>query len=143
MEKTIAKKYVLSAIIAMLNGEDTTVTTDKDEVIHITSADMMAYAEHEIELLAKKSAKKSTKAIPAETIERMDLVEQVMIDLFDDPATKLTDGGVSPSQILGSGKFAPGTSTQLLRSTLVLLQKDGRVVEIERKPKSAVWKLAD
>lgn len=135
MEKAIVKKYVLSALIAMMNGEDTTVTTDKGEVINVTPADIIAYAEHEMELLAKKSAKKSEKKIPAETVDRMNLVEQVMLNME-------IGEGVSPSQILASGQFAPGTSTQLMRSTLVLLMNDGRVREVKRQGKSSVWVLA-
>lgn len=138
MEKAIAKKYVLSALRTMIeNGEfvPVTIPVAEDKEIVVGVADVVAYAEHEMELLEKKSAKKSEKKIPAETIERMDMVEQVMLNME-------IGEGVSPSQILASGQFAPGTSTQLMRSTLVLLMKDGRVREVKRQGKSSVWVLA-
>lgn len=142
----VAKKYVMNAVVKMMTEGDVSpvdvlVTSGKNKETVSISPDMVIECmKHEIALLEKKSAKKADKKLSADTLARMDKVEQAMIDLFDGEV-ELTDGGVTPTQIIKAGVFEVGTTPQQIRSALVLLSTEGRVVEVKRKPKSSTWRL--
>ena len=72
MEKKITKKEMFAQIIAMAQGEELTVTM----------GEIVAFAEHEIELLNKKAGSKSKKetANDAENARLMGVIKNVLLN---------------------------------------------------------------
>ena len=72
MEKKITKKEMFAQVIAMAQGEEVTVTMEE----------IVAFAEHEIELLNKKAGSKSKKetANDAENARLMGVIKNVLLN---------------------------------------------------------------
>lgn len=109
MEK-MTKKEMFAQVIAMAQGKE----------VAVTSEEIVAFAEHEIELLAKKSGKTGKTKTQKENEV---LVEQV----FD----ALTEVGkaVTVTEFQSASEFASQFSNQKLSALLKKLTDAGRVVK--------------
>lgn len=114
MEKKITKKEMFGMI---------------REVV-ADNADMVAFIDHEIELLSKKAGSKKPTATQ---IANEGIKEDIL--------SVLTAEGMTASEVLGASDAFEGLSNQKISSLLNALVKEGKVVKDSDKKKS-IFKLA-
>ena len=114
MEKKITKKEMFAQI---------------REVV-ADNADMVAFIDHEIELLSKKSgSKKPTKT----QIENEGIKNTIL--------TILTENGMTASEVLASSDEFEGMSNQKISALLNQLVKEGKAIK-DTDSKKSVFKIA-
>lgn len=90
------------------------------------NAEMVAFINHEVELLNKKSGSKKPTATQVANEAIKDTIREV-----------LSDGKArTVSEVIASGSFAEGTTTQKISALMTLLIKSGDVVKTVDKKKS-------
>lgn len=90
------------------------------------NAEMVAFINHEVELLNKKSGSKKPTATQVANEAIKDTIREV-----------LSDGKArTVSEVIASGNFAEGTTTQKISALMTLLIKSGDVVKTVNKKKS-------
>ena len=90
------------------------------------NAEMVAFINHEVELLNKKSGSKKPTATQVANEAIKDTIREV-----------LSDGKArTVSEVIASGNFAEGTTTQKISALMTLLIKSGDVVKTVDKKKS-------
>jgi hypothetical protein len=94
------------------------------------NADLVAFIDHEIELLQKKSASKK----PTKTQEANEGIKTVILEV-------LNDEGMTASEVLSASTEFEGMSNQKISALLNQLVKDEKVVKFLDKKKS-LFKLA-
>ena len=118
-EKKITKREMFAQVIAMAQGKEITVTADE----------VVAFAEHEIELLEKKAGSKSKKetAADAENGRLMDLVMEVLVG---------SDKPMTVTEIMGANAELGELSNQKVSALAKKLVDAGRVTKGTDKRKS-------
>ena len=89
------------------------------------NADMVAFIDHELELLAKKSANKK----PTKTQEENENLKVVILD-------SLTNEGMTVTELQAKSEVLSGLSNQRVSALLRQLVADGKVVKNVDKKKS-------
>ena len=113
MEKKITKVDRFNQIMAL------------DEVK--ANADLMAFCEHEIELLQKKSASKK----PSKKNEENEVLKTKIVEVLG-----TFENGATVSEILGASEDFNGMSNQKISALVRQLVLDGTVVKTTDKKKS-------
>lgn len=113
--KKVTKKDYFNAITAYLQGEDTTISVE----------DMLAFVEHEVELLSKKNATKKPNTKN----------DGVKADIL---AVLATGDKFTVTEIIKANPtfVEQEMSTQKISAILKLLENDGKVVKTTDKKKS-------
>jgi len=89
------------------------------------NADLVAFIDHEIELLQKKSASKK----PTKTQEANEGLKDIIL-------TVLTSEGMTASEVLASADEFSGLSNQKISTLLNQLVKDGKIEKVTDSRKS-------
>ena len=89
------------------------------------NADMVAFIDHELELLAKKSANKK----PTKTQEENENLKVVILD-------NLTNEGMTVTELQAKSEVLGGLSNQRVSALLRQMIADGKVVKTVDKKKS-------
>lgn len=118
-DKKITKREMFAEVIAMAQGKETKVSAE----------DIVAFAEREIELLAKKSSTKS-KAEQAKDAE-MDALMDVAVAVLEK-----SDKGMTVTEIMASDVAFDGLSNQKVSAVMRKLKDAGRVEKDVVKGKS-------
>ena len=113
MEKKITKVDRFNQLMAL------------DEVK--ANADLMAFCEHEIELLQKKSASKK----PSKKNEENEVLKTKIVEVLG-----TFENGATVSEILGASEDFSGMSNQKISALVRQLVLDGTVVKTTDKKKS-------
>ncbi len=113
MEKKITKVDRFNQLMAL------------DEVK--ANADLMAFCEHEIELLQKKSASKK----PSKKNEENEVLKTKIVEVLG-----TFENGATVSEILGASEEFTGMSNQKISALVRQLVLDGTVVKTTDKKKS-------
>ena len=113
MEKKITKVDRFNQLMAL------------DEVK--ANADLVAFCEHEIELLQKKSASKK----PSKKNEENEVLKSKIVDTL-----AMFENGATVSEVLGASEDFKGMSNQKISALMRQLVLDGDVVKTTDKKKS-------
>lgn len=119
MEKKITKKEMFAQIIAMAQGMEVSVSTDE----------IVAFAEHEIELLNKKAGSKSKKetANDAENARLMEVIVETLVD---------SEKAMTVSELMAVNAELGELSNQKVSALMKKLVDGGRVQKSTDKRKS-------
>lgn len=119
MEKKITKKEMFAQVIAMAQGEEVSVSADE----------IVAFAEHEIELLNKKAGSKSKKetANDAENARLMEVITGVLLN---------AEKPLTVSEIMAESEELSELSNQKVSALMKKLVDGGRVQKSTDKRKS-------
>lgn len=117
MEKKTTQKEYFTELIKVLNGEETTISTNE----------FVEFLQGRIDLLDKKSSNKKPTKVQEANEEMKDLILQIMTD-FDRPVTS--------SEILADDRIEKGTSGQKVTSMLTQLKNANKIVRTEDKGKA-------
>ena len=113
--KKMTKVEMFNAINAKLNGEDISVSID----------DMVAFIDHEIELINKKSATKKATKTQQENVEIKAVIKSV-----------LSDTGMTVTDIQKQNDTLASLSNQRVSALLRQMVEAGEVVKTTDKKKS-------
>lgn len=119
MEKKITKKEMFAQVIAMAQGEEVSVSADE----------IVAFAEHEIELLNKKAGTKSKKetANDAENARLMEVIVETLIG---------SEKAMTVSELMAVNTELGELSNQKVSALMKKLVDGGRVQKSTDKRKS-------
>ena len=119
MEKKITKKEMFAQVIAMAQGEEVSVSADE----------IVAFAEHEIELLNKKAGSKSKKetANDAENARLMEVIVETLIG---------SEKAMTVSELMTTNVELGELSNQKVSALMKKLVDGGRVQKSTDKRKS-------
>ena len=119
MEKKITKKEMFAQVIAMAQGEEVSVSADE----------IVAFAEHEIELLNKKAGSKSKKetANDAENARLMEVIVETLIG---------SEKAMTVSELMTVNAELGELSNQKVSALMKKLVDGGRVQKSTDKRKS-------
>ena len=119
MEKKITKKEMFAQVIAMAQGEEVSVSADE----------IVAFAEHEIELLNKKAGSKSKKetANDAENARLMEVIVETLIG---------SEKAMTVSELMTANVELGELSNQKVSALMKKLVDGGRVQKSTDKRKS-------
>ena len=95
------------------------------------NADLVAFIDHEIELLDKKSANKK----PTKTQEQNEALKEVILSVLS------PDEGMTASEVLASSEEFAGMSNQKITTLLTQLKNEQRIIKTVDK-KRALFTLA-
>ena len=123
--KKMTKKEMFAEIIKMMNGETSSVT--EKEVIE--------FAEHEIELLNKKSSSGSGK--PTKTQVENEGYKEVILE-----ALATADKPMTISELMEYAEGLAGLKNQRVSALMTQLKNAGKVIRTEEK-KKAYFSLAE
>lgn len=118
-EKKITKKDMFNEIIKMMNGEQTAVSTQA----------IIEFAEHEIELLNKKSSSSSGKQTKTQ-IENESYKEIILETL------KTADKPITISELMNRSETIADLSNQRVSAMLSQLRKAEKIVRTYEKKKA-------
>ena len=119
MEKKITKKEMFAQVIAMAQGMEVSVSADE----------IVAFAEHEIELLNKKAGTKSKKetANDAENARLMEIIVETLTG---------SEKAMTVSELMTANVELGELSNQKVSALMKKLVDDGRVQKSTEKRKS-------
>lgn len=119
MEKKITKKEMFAQVIAMAQGMEVSVSADE----------IVAFAEHEIELLNKKAGSKSKKetANDAENARLMEVIVETLVD---------SEKAMTVSELMAVNAELGELSNQKVSALMKKLVDGGRVQKSTDKRKS-------
>lgn len=118
MEKKMTKKEMFAQVIAMAQGKEVTVSTDE----------IVAFAQHEVELLEKKAGAKSKKEVATDA-ENARLMEVIMGVLSAEKA-------LTVSEVMALDAELGELSNQKVSALMKKLVDAGRVKKGTEKRKS-------
>ena len=118
-EKKITKREMFAQVIAMAQGKEVTVSAE----------DIVAFAEHEIELLEKKAGSKSKKEVATDA-ENARLMEVIMETLTG------AENPMTVSEVMGANAELGELSNQKVSALMKKLVDTGRVKKGTEKRKS-------
>ena len=124
MEKKMTKKEMFAQVIAMAQGEEVTVAMEE----------IVAFAEHEVELLAKKAENKKSKGASAENVALAETVYSVLAE---------TGRGMTVSEIQKYDADLTDLSTPKVTALLKILMDAGRVVRTTDKKRTEFTAVVD
>lgn len=119
MEKKITKKEMFAQVIAMAQGKEVSVSADE----------IVAFAEHEIELLEKKAGTKSKKEVATDA-ENARLMEVIVETLTG------SEKAMTVSEIMSANSELGELSNQKVSALMKKLVDGGRVQKSTEKRKS-------
>ena len=119
MEKKITKKEMFAQVIALAQGEEVSVSADE----------IVAFAEHEIELLNKKAGTKSKKETvnDAENARLMEVIVETLAD---------SEKAMTVSELMTANAELGELSNQKVSALMKKLVDGGRVQKSTDKRKS-------
>lgn len=113
MEKKITKRDYFAQVIEVLKAQGC------DELV--------AFCEHEVELLAKKAENKKSKGASAENVALAETVYGVLVE---------TGRGMTVSEVQKSSEELAGLSTPKITALMRILMDAGRVVRTQDKKRT-------